>query len=54
VEEEPWGKEKFLHRRRAERMSELREEGKSTEEIAGIVGVSTRTVQRGLRGIGND
>ena len=54
VEEEPWGKEKFLHRRRDERMSELREEGKNTEEIAGIVGVSTRTVQRGLKGIRND
>jgi len=49
IEEEPWGKERFLYRRRAERMVELKEEGKSTREIARIFGVSSRTVQRGLK-----
>jgi len=46
IKEEPWGKERFLHRRRAERMAELKEQGKSTGEIARIFGVSSRTVQR--------
>ena len=49
VKEEPWGKEKFLKRRRAERMLELKKEGKSTAEIARIFEVSTRTVQRALK-----
>ena len=58
VREEPWGKEKFLKRRRAERMLELRQEGKSVDEIARIFEVSPRTVQRWLQvlrgGIRND
>jgi hypothetical protein len=49
IKEEPWGKERFLKRRRAERMVELKCEGKSLEEIARIFEVSTRTVQRGLK-----
>lgn len=49
LEEEPWGKEKFLKHRRAERMVQLRREGKSVREIARIFEVSTRTVQRWLR-----
>ena len=49
LEEEPWGKEKFLKVRRAERMLELREEGKSVNEIARIFEVSPRTVQRWLK-----
>jgi hypothetical protein len=48
IREEPWGKEKFLKRRRAERMMELKEEGKSVGEIARIFELSTRTVQRWL------
>jgi len=51
LEEEPWGKEKFLKTRRAQRMKELRQEGKSVEEIARIFEVSTRTVQRWLKGV---
>lgn len=47
--EEPWGKERFLKRNRAERMAELRREGKSIREIARIFEVSTRTVQRALK-----
>ena len=53
VKEEPWGKEKFLKRRRAERMLELKNEGKSTAEIARIFEVSTRTVQRALKLLDN-
>ena len=51
LEEEPWGKEKFLKTKRAERMKELREEGKSVKEIARIFEVSTRTVQRWLKAV---
>ncbi len=49
LEEEPWGKERFLKRRRAERMTELKREGKSVQEIARIFEVSLRTVQRWLK-----
>ena len=49
LEEEPWGKERFLKRRRAERMMELKKEGKSVKEIARIFEVSPRTVQRWLK-----
>jgi len=49
IKEEPWGKERFLKRRRAERMMELRREGKSVREIARIFEVSPRTVQRWLK-----
>lgn len=49
LEEEPWGKERFLKRRRAERMRELKREGKSVKEIARIFEVSPRTVQRWLK-----
>jgi transposase-like protein len=49
IKEEPWGKEKFLKKRRAERMVELKQEGKSVSEIARIFDVSTRTVQRWLK-----
>ena len=53
VEGEPWGREKFLKLRRAERMLELRREGKGVGEIARIFEVSPRTVQRWLKAIGN-
>lgn len=33
---------------RASQMAKLKQEGKSSEEIAGIFGVSHRTVQRAL------
>ena len=49
IKEEPWGKERFLKSRRAERMRELRREGKSVKEIARIFEVSPRTVQRWLK-----
>jgi DNA-binding transcriptional ArsR family regulator len=51
LEEQPWGKERFLKRRRAERMLELRQEGKSIKEIARIFEVSPRTVQRWLKAV---
>jgi DNA-binding transcriptional ArsR family regulator len=51
IKEEPWGKERWLKRRRAERMKELRQEGKSIKEIARIFEVSPRTVQRALNAI---
>jgi len=49
IREEPWGKEKFLKLSRARRMAELKDEGKSVEEVARIFGVSSRTVQRWLK-----
>ena len=49
LKEEPWGKERLLKRRRAERMLELKREGKSVREIACIFEVSPRTVQRWLK-----
>jgi DNA-binding transcriptional ArsR family regulator len=49
LKEEPWGKERFLKRRRAQRMLELKQEGKSVKEIARIFEVSPRTVQRWLK-----
>jgi len=49
LKEEPWGKERFLKRRRARRMLELKQEGKSLREIARIFEVSPRTVQRWLK-----
>lgn len=51
IREEPWGREKFTKLRRAERMRELKKEGKSTEEIARIFEVSPRTVQRWLKAV---
>jgi DNA-binding transcriptional ArsR family regulator len=51
LEEEPWGKERFLKRRRAQRMLELKREGKSVKEIARIFEVSPRTVQRWLKAV---
>jgi DNA-binding transcriptional ArsR family regulator len=51
IKEEPWGKERFLKSRRAERMMELRREGKSIKEIARIFEVSPRTVQRWLKAV---
>jgi len=51
LEEEPWGKERFLKIRRAERMLELKREGKSVKEIARIFEVSPRTVQRWLKAV---
>ncbi|MCJ7576595.1 MAG: helix-turn-helix domain-containing protein [Dehalococcoidia bacterium] len=49
LEEEPWGKERFLKHRRAQRMLRLKREGKSIKDIARIFGVSARTVQRWLK-----
>jgi hypothetical protein len=52
LKEEPWGKERFLKHRRARRMLELRQEGKSIKEIARTFEVSPRTVQRWLKIVG--
>lgn len=49
VEEEPRARQRVRLEKRAERMRALREEGKSTTEIAIMFGVSVRTVQRALR-----
>jgi len=51
IQEEPWGKERFLKRRRADRMRELKRAGKSIQEIARIFEVSPRTVQRWLKAV---
>jgi len=52
IKEEPWGRERWLKRSRAERMRELKQEGKSVKEIARIFEVSPRTVQRALKTTG--
>ena len=49
LEEEPWGKERWLKKTRAKRMLALKNEGKSVTEIARIFEVSPRTVQRALK-----
>lgn len=51
VEEEPRARQRVRLERRVERMRELRRQGKSTAEIAGMFGVSQRTVQRAVRGV---
>jgi DNA-binding transcriptional ArsR family regulator len=51
LEEEPWGKERFLKRRRAQGMLELKSQGKSVKEIARIFEVSPRTVRRWLKAV---
>jgi hypothetical protein len=48
LEEEPRGKQKLRMVTRAGRMSKLRDEGKTTAEIARLFGVSIRTVQRAI------
>jgi hypothetical protein len=48
IEEEPRGRQRLRAAARARLMAELRRNGKSVEEIAGIFGVSRRTVQRAL------
>jgi DNA-binding transcriptional ArsR family regulator len=51
LKEQPWGKERFLKHRRAQRMLELKQEGKSVKEIGRIFEVSPRTVQRWLKAV---
>ena len=48
IEEEPRGKQSLGTSVRARRMAELRRNGKSVKEIAEILGVSKRTVQRAV------
>jgi hypothetical protein len=48
VEEQPRGQQRLRMAARKQRMEELRQAGKGVKEIAGIFGVSTRTVQRAL------
>ena len=48
IEEVPRGKQKLRLLDRAGQMADIRYQGKSTEEIARIFGVSGRTVQRAL------
>ncbi len=49
LEEEPRGRQRLRLAVRNKRMVELRQGGKSVKEIAGLFGVSQRTVQRALR-----
>jgi hypothetical protein len=49
VEEEPRGQQRLRLAARNKRMVELRQGGKSLKEIAGLFGVSKRTVERALR-----
>jgi len=49
VEEEPRGQQRLRIAARNKRMVELRKSGKSVKDIAGLFGVSQRTVQRALR-----
>jgi DNA-binding NarL/FixJ family response regulator len=48
VEEEPRGQQRLRMDARKKRMLELKKDGKSVKEIAGLFGISTRTVQRAL------
>ena len=48
IEEEPRGKQRLKKIARAIRMGELKQSGKSLEEIASTFAVSKRTVQRAL------
>ena len=48
IEEEPRGKQRLRMLARANRMAQLKRQGKSTAEIAGLFKVSQRTVQRAL------
>lgn len=48
IEEEPDGRRRLKKQGRIRRVQELRQKGKSPAEIAGILGVSIRTVQRTL------
>jgi DNA-binding CsgD family transcriptional regulator len=48
VEDEPRGQQRLRMSARKKRMEELKQAGKTVKEIAGIFGVSTRTVQRAL------
>ena len=49
VEEEPRGQQRLRLAARNKRMVELRRSGKSVTDIAGLFGVSRRTVERALR-----
>jgi transposase-like protein len=48
VEEEPRGQQRLRLAARNRRMVELRQSGKSVRDIAGLFGVSQRTVERAL------
>ena len=48
IEEEPRGRQRLKAVLRARQMNALRRNGKSIKEIAGLFGVSNRTVQRAL------
>ncbi|MGA7676908.1 MAG: helix-turn-helix domain-containing protein [Dehalococcoidia bacterium] len=49
LEEEPRGQQRLKLAVRNKRMVELRQGGKSVKDIAGLFGVSRRTVERALR-----
>ena len=49
VEDEPRGQQRLRMAARRRWMAELKRTGKSVKEIAGIFGVSQRTVQRALQ-----
>jgi DNA-binding CsgD family transcriptional regulator len=49
VEEEPRGQQRLRLALRNKRMAELRRSGKSVKYIAGLFGVSKRTVERALK-----
>ena len=49
LEDEPRGQQRLRMAARKRRMVELRQVGKSVREIAGLFGVSKRTVQRALQ-----
>ena len=48
IEEEPGGRRRLKRQARIRRITNLKNGGKSPAEIARIIGVSTRTVQRAL------
>ncbi len=49
LDDEPRARQTLLRQRRERTIAELSQEGKGTREIAVLLGVSRRTVQRALR-----
>ena len=53
LEDDPRARQNLLRQRRNRTISELRDEGKDSREIARLLGISQRTVQRAMRARGH-
>lgn len=52
LEEEPAGRFRYVRAQRNAAIAQMVREGKGTRQIAGEMGLSQRTVQRAVRGLG--